>query len=140
MSLNDPQWGKRGRTGPPDLDEIWRNVVRRFNELFGHKDPIDAGDDGVRRSASCRWAAPASSLRSCSSCGWSAVLHRRRRPARGRHPLRQVHGDDPSRPALAPAVPIEAVDVIDFSQVKTVEIGYRNGNRRTRSPRVADAH
>jgi membrane protease subunit HflK len=31
MSLNDPQWGKRGGNqggggGPPDLDEIWRSV------------------------------------------------------------------------------------------------------------------
>ena len=37
MSLNDPQWGKRGRSGPPDLDEIWRNVNRRLSELFGRK-------------------------------------------------------------------------------------------------------
>ena len=22
MSLNDPQWGKRGSNGPPDLDEL----------------------------------------------------------------------------------------------------------------------
>jgi hypothetical protein len=45
MSLNDPQWGKRGRTGPPDLDEIWRNLVRRFNELFGRKEPTEPGDE-----------------------------------------------------------------------------------------------
>src|SRR5262245_59369575 len=42
MSLNDPQWGKRGGgsgggSGPPDLDEIWRNVNRRMSELFGRK-------------------------------------------------------------------------------------------------------
>jgi len=46
MSLNDPQWGKRGNGGggggPPDLDEIWRNVNRRMGELFGRK-----GDDGT---------------------------------------------------------------------------------------------
>jgi len=48
MSLNDPQWGKRGNGGggPPDLDEIWRNVNRRMGELFGRK-----GDS--------RWVAPA---------------------------------------------------------------------------------
>ena len=45
MSLNDPQWGKRGRSGPPDLDEIWRNLNRRINELFGKKQPDDAGND-----------------------------------------------------------------------------------------------
>ena len=38
MSLNDPQWGKRGgggggNGGPPDLDEIWRNVDRQRAEL-----------------------------------------------------------------------------------------------------------
>ncbi|HWD17344.1 MAG TPA: protease modulator HflK N-terminal domain-containing protein, partial [Casimicrobiaceae bacterium] len=50
MSLNDPQWGKRGgsnNSGPPDLDEIWRNVNRRMNELFGRRrEPQDAGGDG----------------------------------------------------------------------------------------------
>jgi modulator of FtsH protease HflK len=45
MSLNDPQWGKRGgggnNAGPPDLDEIWRNVNRRLSDLFGrHVCPI----------------------------------------------------------------------------------------------------
>jgi membrane protease subunit HflK len=43
MSLNDPQWGKRGNGGPPDLDEIWRNLSRRLNELFGRR---PAGADG----------------------------------------------------------------------------------------------
>ena len=34
MSLNDPQWGKRGSNGPPDLDELWRNLNRRITSLF----------------------------------------------------------------------------------------------------------
>jgi len=49
MSLNDPQWGKRGNQngGPPDLDEIWRNVNRRMNDLFGRKrEPQDGGEGG----------------------------------------------------------------------------------------------
>jgi len=46
MSLNDPQWGKRGRGGPPDLDEIWRNFNRRVSELFGRRDSGDGGDIG----------------------------------------------------------------------------------------------
>ncbi len=47
MSLNDPQWGKRGRSGPPDLDEIWRNVSSRVSELFGRTTP--PGDGGPPR-------------------------------------------------------------------------------------------
>ncbi len=45
MSLNDPQWGKRGRNGPPDLDEIWRNLTRRINDLFGRREPVDPVDE-----------------------------------------------------------------------------------------------
>ncbi|HET7200201.1 MAG TPA: FtsH protease activity modulator HflK [Burkholderiales bacterium] len=39
MSLNDPQWGKRGggNEGPPDLDEMWRNFNRKLNSLFGRR-------------------------------------------------------------------------------------------------------
>ena len=49
MSLNDPQWGKRGRPGPPDLDEIWRNVNRRLNDLLGRREP-EEGPGGPPRS------------------------------------------------------------------------------------------
>jgi membrane protease subunit HflK len=39
MSLNDPQWGKRGggNEGPPDLDEMWRNFNQKLNSLFGRR-------------------------------------------------------------------------------------------------------
>ena len=39
MSLNDPQWGKRGggNEGPPDLDEMWRRFNQKLNGLFGRR-------------------------------------------------------------------------------------------------------
>ncbi len=38
MGLNDPQWGrKKGGSGPPDLDEMLRNVNKKLNDLFGRK-------------------------------------------------------------------------------------------------------
>ncbi|MBS1215733.1 MAG: hflK [Proteobacteria bacterium] len=44
MSLNDPQWGRRGggggggnNQGPPDLDELWRNFNQRLSALFGRR-------------------------------------------------------------------------------------------------------
>ena len=50
MSLNDPQWGKRGgggnNAGPPDLDEIWRNVNRRLSDLFGRRGGGGNADGG----------------------------------------------------------------------------------------------
>ena len=42
MSINDPQWGKRGgNQGPPDLDELMRNFNRKIGAMFGRK-----GDGG----------------------------------------------------------------------------------------------
>ena len=50
MSLNDPQWGNRGNDsgggnnggkrpnqGPPDLEELWRDLNRRLPGLFDKK-------------------------------------------------------------------------------------------------------
>ncbi|NBQ69625.1 MAG: protease modulator HflK, partial [Nitrosomonadaceae bacterium] len=46
MGLNDPQWGKnKGDSGPPDLDDVLRNVNKKINNIFGQKKG-GGGDDG----------------------------------------------------------------------------------------------
>jgi membrane protease subunit HflK len=62
MSLNDPQWGRGGQSGdagegqrpqrrpngqdgPPDLEELWRELNRRLGGLFG-SGPDGPGDGG----------------------------------------------------------------------------------------------
>ena len=44
MSLNDPQWGKKGggNQGPPDLEELWRNFNQKLNGMFGKRGGGDA--------------------------------------------------------------------------------------------------
>jgi membrane protease subunit HflK len=46
MSLNDPQWGNRGsddggrkrpNQGPPDLEELWRDLNKKLGGMFGKK-------------------------------------------------------------------------------------------------------
>jgi membrane protease subunit HflK len=41
MSQNDPQWGggRNKNSGPPNLDEIFRNVIKKINGLLGNKIP-----------------------------------------------------------------------------------------------------
>ena len=60
MSLNDPQWGNRGggdgdkpgggprrpNQGPPDLEELWRDFNRRLNGMFGKKGGGGGNDGG----------------------------------------------------------------------------------------------
>ncbi len=133
MSLNDPQWGKRGRTGPPDLDEIWRNLVRRFNELFGRKEPIDSGDEGPPPKRQLPIGS-AGLLVALVLVVWlvsgSYIVDEGRRGVVTRFG-RYTETTTPGLRWHLP-FPIEAVDVIDFSQVKTVEIGYRNGNPKNK--------
>ena len=58
MSLNDPQWGRKGggnggEGGPPDLDEMWRNLNQRLGGLFGRKGGSEGGNQqppGMRQA------------------------------------------------------------------------------------------
>ncbi|WP_300454531.1 FtsH protease activity modulator HflK [Accumulibacter sp.] len=57
MSLNDPQWGNRGNDdgggkrpnqGPPDLEQLWRDLNRRLSGIFDRKRG-GGGDRGGER-------------------------------------------------------------------------------------------
>src|SRR5690349_22229389 len=125
MSLNDPQWGKRGRGGPPDLDEIWRNVNRRVNELFGKRD--DAGEPG--KPARPRFPLGGAGLLVALvvviwlASGFYIVDEGRRGVVTrfGRFTETTLPG-----PRWHLPFPVEAVELVEFSQVKTIEVGYRN--------------
>ena len=133
MSLNDPQWGKRGNGGgPPDLDEIWRNMNRRMNELFGRR--ADESDStGGRGGVGGRHlpASGAAILVALVVIVWLVsgfyIVDEGRRGVVTRFG-RYTETTQPG-PRWHLPYPIEAVEVIDFSQVKTFEIGYRNSTR-----------
>ena len=132
MSLNDPQWGKRGNQGggPPDLDEIWRNVNRRMNELFGRKrEPQDGGDGGGPRPTLPLGGA--GMLVALVAVVWLAsgfyIVDEGRRGVVTRFG-KYTETTQPG-PRWHLPFPIEAVELVEFSQVKTIEIGYRNTPR-----------
>jgi len=131
MSLNDPQWGKRGNGGgPPDLDEIWRNMNRRMNELFGRR----AEDREGNGSGSGGRKLPVGGgvlLALLVFIVWFAsgfyIVDEGRRGVVTRFG-KYTETTQPG-PRMHLPFPIESVEVIDFSQVKTIEIGYRNTTR-----------
>jgi membrane protease subunit HflK len=121
MSLNDPQWGKRGRPGPPDLDEIWRNVNRRLNDLLGRREP-EEGPGGPPRSTFPLGGAGlliVLVLVVWLASGFYIVDEGRRGVVSrfGRYTETTLPG-----PRWHLPYPVEAVEVIDFSKIKTVEI------------------
>ena len=139
MSLNDPQWGKRGNGGggPPDLDEIWRNVNRRMGELFGRKgdDGSGGGDRPPRRGMAMGGAGllVALVLIVWLASGFYIVDEGRRGVVThfGKYTETTLPG-----PRWHLPFPVEAVELVDFSQVKTVEIGYR-GTPKTKIDKEA---
>jgi membrane protease subunit HflK len=128
MSLNDPQWGKRGNSnsgGPPDLDEIWRNVNRRMGDLLGRRGGGDAGGGPPRRGLAIGGAGViiALVLLVWLASGFYIVDEGRRGVVTrfGKYTETTQPG-----PRWHLPFPVEAVDIVDFKQVRTVEIGYRN--------------
>ena len=129
MSLNDPQWGKRGNnnSGPPDLDEIWRNVNRRVNSIFGRRggDADGGGGGGMRPTLP---AGGAALLIALVVVVWLAsgfyIVDEGRRGVVTRFG-KYTETTQPG-PRWHLPFPVEAVQLVDFSQVKTIEIGYRN--------------
>jgi modulator of FtsH protease HflK len=128
MSLNDPQWGKRGNnnSGPPDLDEIWRNVNRRVNSFFSRKTGGGDGDDGGRRPSLP--IGGTALLAVLVLVVWLAsgfyIVDEGRRGVVTRFG-KYMETTQPG-PRWHLPYPVEAVQVVDFSQVKTIEVGYRN--------------
>ena len=129
MSLNDPQWGKRGNGGPPDLEEIWRNVNRKINELFARKG--GGSDDGGGGGGGPRASLPLSGagiLVALVLLVWLAsgfyIVDEGRRGVVTRFG-KYTETTQPG-PRWHLPFPVESVELVDFSQVRTVEIGYRN--------------
>jgi len=139
MSLNDPQWGKRpegGGGGPPDLDEIWRNVNRRLNELFGRRRMDDGGgSDGGRPSRGGFGLSGVGLIVVFVLLVWLAsgsyIVDEGRRGVVTRFGKYTETTTAGLRWHLP--YPIESVKIIDFSQVKTIEIGYRNALKAKRT-------
>jgi membrane protease subunit HflK len=131
MSLNDPQWGRRGggggggNQGPPDLDELWRNFNQRLATIFGRRGGGGAG------------AEPPSFRQLGGGVGLLVVLVLVVWLASGFYIVdasqrgvvltfgRYSQTTDPGLRWRLP-YPIQSHEVVNISQVRTIEVGYRN--------------
>ncbi len=123
MGLNDPQWGNKNAGGPPDLEEAMRKLNAKIQSLFG-----GSGNGGGNKSAGTPsgmggvglialivaliWIASGFYIVDASQRG--VVLRFGK----------QVEVTD-AGPRWHIPYPIETVEVVNLSQVRTVEVGYR---------------
>lgn len=126
MALNDPQWGRRGNDGPPDLDELWRRFNQRLNSLFGGRGGSGEGPSAGRPGSggfglvlaliALIWLASGFYIVDASERG--VVLRF------GKY----VETTDPG-PRWHLPWPFESAEIVNVSEVRTIEVGYRNSVR-----------
>jgi modulator of FtsH protease HflK len=127
MSLNDPQWGKKGGgSGPPDLEELWRNFNQKLNDMFGKK-----GGGGAPS------AQPPNMRQIGGGIGMLVVVVLVVWLASGFYTVDEKQRGvvftfgkqtDLTSPGLRWRLPfpIQSHEIVNLSQVRTVEVGYRN--------------
>lgn len=131
MAWNDPQWGNNSggkRDGPPDLDELWRNVNRRLNGLFGRKGGGDGGGGASGGGRDFNLPGGAGLLVGLAFLLWLAsgfyIVDAGQRGVVLRFG-KYVETTQPG-PRWHLPFPVESKEVVNVEQVRTVEVGYKN--------------
>ncbi len=127
MALNDPNWGKRGNDGPPDLDELWRRLNQKLSSLFGAK-----GNGGGRPSGPTgrQMGGGLGLLLVLVFLGWLFSGFYIVEASEQGVVLRfgKFSATTNSGPRWHLPWPIESVEVVNVTGVRTIEVGYRNNN------------
>ncbi len=155
MSLNDPRWGgqgdkgdrgdrgengRGGKQGPPDLEEVWQDLNRRLSELFGGKRQRREGGSGGGRQGGGPDLPGFSSKQFGGGIGILIVLVLLIWAASGFYTvdanqrgvvLRLGKFAETTEPGLHWRLPypLESHEIVDFTGVRTVEVGYRGSER-----------
>ncbi len=146
FSLNDPRWGRgsedenrqnqqqdgrRPNDGPPDLDQLWRDFNQRLNRLFGNrKGGGDSGGGGfvpdmkgtgigagvVAVIALFLWLASGFFIVQEGQTGVVLTF--------GKYSHMSLPGFNWRWP-----YPIQSHEIVNLSQVRTVEVGYRTSTK-----------
>ena len=125
MGLNDPQWGNKNNGGPPDLEDLLRKLNAKIAALLGGKGGGKSGGTGqgvpgiggglslIVLVAALIWLGSGFYIVDASQRG--VVLRFGK----------QVETTEPG-PRWHWPFPIETVEIVNLSQVRTVEVGYRD--------------
>lgn len=132
MGLNDPQWGKnKGDSGPPDLDDVLRNVNKKINNIFGQKkgggDDEGPRDKGPKQQNGGNIALILGLLVVVWLGSGFYIVEEGHRGVVLR--FGQFVEATPAGLRWHLPYPVEKVEIVNVSQVRTVEIGYRNNVR-----------
>ncbi|WP_020693835.1 FtsH protease activity modulator HflK [Noviherbaspirillum massiliense] len=146
LSLNDPRWGrgsqennqsqegKKPNDGPPDLDQLWRDFNQKLNRLLGNKTGgrNGGGDNSGMRGAGLGIGAIAVVILFLWLISGFFIVQEGQTGVVmtfGRYSHMTPAGFNWRWP-----FPIQSHEVVNVSQVRTVEVGYRS-NVRNKQPK-----
>jgi len=138
LSLNDPQWGRgsgnddnkpnkpnKPTSGPPDLEELWRDFNQKLNSLFGGKGGGSSGGSAPNSKSAKKgaWFIVIVVIFLWLISGFF-VVHE------GQTGVVLTFGkyshDTPSGFNWRWPYPIQSNEIVNISQVRTVEVGYQS--------------
>ena len=142
MSLNDPQWGRKGgNQGPPDLDELWRNFNQKLAGLLSGRRATGGGDgngEGPTLPDFKQMGGGAAMVLGVVLAIWFfsgffIVDASQRAVVLTFGEFTQIV--EPGLQWRWP-YPFQGHEIVNVTQVRTIEVGYR-GNVKTKVPKEA---
>ena len=132
MGLNDPQWGNKNSGGPPDLEELLRKLNAKIAALMGGNTDSKGGKgSGGNPGGGAQLPGFGSSIgliAGIAALVWFAsgfyIVDESQRGVVLRFG-KLVEMTQPG-PRWHLPFPIETVEIVNLSQVRTVEVGYRD--------------
>jgi membrane protease subunit HflK len=130
MGLNDPQWGnKNNNGGPPDLEELLRKLNAKVSALMGGKGGAGKGGSGSSGGGPMQhFAGGIGLIVGIVALIWFGsgfyIVDASQRGVVLRFG-KKVEITEPG-PRWHLPFPVETVEIVNLSQVRTVEVGYRD--------------
>jgi len=129
MGLNDPQWGNKNNSGgPPDLEEILRRINAKLSALLGGKGNSGKGSTSGGGAATPPVPNSIGLIISIIALVWAGsgfyIVDASQRGVVLRFGKKVEITE--SGPRWHLPYPIETVEIVNLSQVRTVEVGYRD--------------
>jgi membrane protease subunit HflK len=142
-SLKFPGLGQRNNEGPPDLDEVLRDLSQKINNLFGRKGSGGNGTNNSQPAGNKGFDVPVLPIVALIAAIWMAtgfyIVDQ------GSLGVVQTFGKYTTTTEPGPRwhwpFPIESVEVVNMEQVRRLEVGYRTTGEgtggKTKQPKEA---
>jgi len=137
MAWNEPgkgdkdPWGDRGNDGPPDLDDVLRNLQKKLGSFFGGSESSSDNDDSSNGGGTLGFGL----IFAIIFLVWLASGIYIIEPAEKGVVLRfgAYTETTESGPHWHIPYPVEKVEIVDVQQIRNAEIGYRSTGARAAS-------